>query len=925
MDPLLQDAERRLASAGWVRRLALGLAGDVHEAEDLVQDALVVALERREERPAAEGAFGAWFAGVLRHLAWKRRRAEGRRGRREALAARPEAQPGADALHERVSLHQELVDAVMRLDEPYRSALLLRYLDELSPRAIARRLGVPPNTVRTRLQRGRARLRDELDRAHGGRERWLPGLLALGEAPLPVAGTIAGSLGGLWLVGTKTKLALAAVVGVVGLWGGLRLAQRGPETEARVLEAPAVATRALADEPRTAATADAPAAREAVAAQAAEPTPPALATLEVRVLARESGRPLPRVWVDLRLAGAERTDLPLRTAVTGDEGTARFELPPDRALELATRTEAWIAEEARLDVAPLTPGEARTLDVPLATEADARFFGRVLDAATDQPLAGAWVRLDDLVTWDAAAGGFERPGVAEASSGTDGLFELRLCSWRPGVLRIVREGYGMAMVSASAAFGSPLEPRVVSLEREAALEITVVGASEPLRAVVSVPSHHLLNESGPWNYRWLPDPRWEAPVQADQTGGARLAGLPPNVPLALRLLAGEETVHESEPLRLDPGETRRLELVLSAGAGIRGVVVDEAGAPAPGTEVWLVKGAQAETTLFHSYVEPFARTRADERGAFAFAGVEDGEWTVGPASTRAVGAPARPDLVAGLAHAVRIGPGAAPELELVVWRGLYVRGRAVGAGGSEPVGFVTVFASSPGFFGSVLAMSDAKGDFALGPLVPGDYVVQGRASGAGSHTSAAPVRAKAGDEGVVLSFARGGSVSGRLLRGPGREDVGFWIAFQPTDSASWPSSWSSPDPSDPTFRRDGLEPGTYTLIARSEDGEIALTTGVEIEAGQETRGIELVLEPGGRLALSFEAPEGPEGIEHAMIELRRDGLLLVRGAFPPGEVLRELLPAGPLTVRFLDAAGTLLLEEELVLEAGEELRHTARL
>lgn len=41
-----------------------------------------------------------------------------------------------------------LLDAVERLDAPYREAIVLRFLDELPPRAFAQRLELPVNTLR---------------------------------------------------------------------------------------------------------------------------------------------------------------------------------------------------------------------------------------------------------------------------------------------------------------------------------------------------------------------------------------------------------------------------------------------------------------------------------------------------------------------------------------------------------------------------------------------------------------------------------------------------------------------------------------------------------------------------------------------------------------------------------------------------------
>jgi hypothetical protein len=57
--------------------------------------------------------------------------------------------------------------------------LLYRYYEDMTPAEIAARQGIPVETVRTRLKRGLARLRDTLDRRHGGkRAAWSAGLVA---------------------------------------------------------------------------------------------------------------------------------------------------------------------------------------------------------------------------------------------------------------------------------------------------------------------------------------------------------------------------------------------------------------------------------------------------------------------------------------------------------------------------------------------------------------------------------------------------------------------------------------------------------------------------------------------------------------------------------------------------------------------------
>jgi hypothetical protein len=65
-----------------------------------------------------------------------------------------------------------VVAAILELDELYRSVVLLRYEQNLSPQGIGKRLGRSEATVRSRLSRAHVRLRERLDREFGDRRQW---------------------------------------------------------------------------------------------------------------------------------------------------------------------------------------------------------------------------------------------------------------------------------------------------------------------------------------------------------------------------------------------------------------------------------------------------------------------------------------------------------------------------------------------------------------------------------------------------------------------------------------------------------------------------------------------------------------------------------------------------------------------------------
>jgi len=199
------DWDRLLEERGFVRRLARGLVRDPARADDLEQEAWQRALERP---PREASAARSWFGTVLRRLAGRAAREEGRRLRREHAVARSEhVLPGPD-VEGRLRLERDLVQAVEGLREPYRTTVFLRYFDDLSPRAIAARQGVPVATVKTRLRRALEILRQSMD---GKRERrdWALALLRIGKPGAGAAPAVA-LVGGaaLGLLGTATWFAL---------------------------------------------------------------------------------------------------------------------------------------------------------------------------------------------------------------------------------------------------------------------------------------------------------------------------------------------------------------------------------------------------------------------------------------------------------------------------------------------------------------------------------------------------------------------------------------------------------------------------------------------------------------------------------------------------------------------------------------------
>jgi RNA polymerase sigma-70 factor (ECF subfamily) len=196
--------------SAWVRRLAVALAQDVHEGEDVSQEALLAATSHSMHQL---GELRAWLATLVRNLMRERFRARARRADHEQLAAQSERCSDPSLALERLEMQEALLSAVRKLPEPYRTTVLLKWFEELSLQEIARRTASPLRTVHTRLHRALGMLREELDRrSRGDRSRWLAAWLPLFRRPY--------SLPWALVMHAKLKLVLAgiSVLAVMSIW-----------------------------------------------------------------------------------------------------------------------------------------------------------------------------------------------------------------------------------------------------------------------------------------------------------------------------------------------------------------------------------------------------------------------------------------------------------------------------------------------------------------------------------------------------------------------------------------------------------------------------------------------------------------------------------------------------------------------------------
>jgi RNA polymerase sigma factor (sigma-70 family) len=143
-----------------LRRMLMAWNVPIEDAEDLLQESLLVLL-RNEEQMDKVANREAWLLGVLRHtiLLYFRRNKRERRFR-EALSLEL---PGSEsAPQERQDSARDLAALTASMPQRDLQALWLRYGLELKPSEAARTLGCQPDSVRKLSNRALARLRRQL-------------------------------------------------------------------------------------------------------------------------------------------------------------------------------------------------------------------------------------------------------------------------------------------------------------------------------------------------------------------------------------------------------------------------------------------------------------------------------------------------------------------------------------------------------------------------------------------------------------------------------------------------------------------------------------------------------------------------------------------------------------------------------------------
>ena len=157
-DEIVQEHSAR------VYRLAYRLTGNVHDAEDLTHDVFIRVF--RSLHTYQPGTFEGWLHRITTNVFLDKMRRK-QRIRFDALtdewAARlPGRSPSPEQVYADTHLDGDIQEALNALPPHFRAAVVLCDIEGLTYEEVAETLGIKLGTVRSRIHRGRARLRELL-------------------------------------------------------------------------------------------------------------------------------------------------------------------------------------------------------------------------------------------------------------------------------------------------------------------------------------------------------------------------------------------------------------------------------------------------------------------------------------------------------------------------------------------------------------------------------------------------------------------------------------------------------------------------------------------------------------------------------------------------------------------------------------------
>ncbi|HEY6038095.1 MAG TPA: carboxypeptidase-like regulatory domain-containing protein, partial [Kofleriaceae bacterium] len=512
----------------------------------------------------------------------------------------------------------------------------------------------------------------------------------------------------------------------------------------------------------------------------------------------------------------------IEVATTSSDGVAHAELAPGSwAISAAAAGHLPNAVAAR----PIASGETATIAIVLV--AGGRPLTGLVTDTSGGPIAG--VRVDAAVLGrDARAAAV----VASTLTGPDGKYALAI-------------GEGEVLVAVN-------HPDYAPQQRYA--EVNATGAVVDFQLVPGGVIEGVVRDAA----AKTPVASAEVEAQLDRTtlfgelgshrvtgsadGHFRITGLRPGS-YTLSAHAGE--LISATPTIVGLGVAEQVSdvvILVGRGAAIRGIVIDDDGAPVANAKVGLLRDSSHDT-------------RSDAKGAFALVGLAPDAYPIAAESD---------DYVWTQPTIVELGAKDVVDVRVRVHRGIHVKGRV------EPAQVCDVVLDLAQASGNIRferpsTSAGADGAFALGPIAPGAYSASAHCPS--GDEGSAPVAAKLGMADVTIAVKPGGKIAGRVL-----DDKGKPVAGASVNAASGnrtevvngmvTSGIAALTGADGTFELTGLAAASYRLSVLDRGRPLPMKTAaaaatIALAAGEKKAGIELVVDrPDGVIQGTVTGPDG---------------------------------------------------------------------